>query len=156
MNALELRLIAYGLAALVLLGGSGYVGHKLTANHYERVLQAEHAAQEKAVLVEQQKTIAAQAAQQAAAQAAEKQYADLQSHVDDLSQRLAGSVSDYTKLRSGLVSATATSATLADAAREGAERNSQLAELVRQATSACESDAAQLTALQLWAKDVGH
>lgn len=152
MTALELRLIGYGLAALLLVGLIGGGGYKLASHHYERLMQADRAAQQQAVLVEQQKTIAAQAAQQAATQAAEKQYADLQAHADDLASRLSSSVSDYAKLRGSLVSASATSAALADAARQGAERNSELASLVRQATESCEGDAAELTALQTWAR----
>lgn len=152
MNPLELRLIAYAIVTLFLLGGAGWAGHRLTALHYEAIISRNQIAQDQAVLAQQTKALAVLQVQQAATQAAEKQYADLKSTSDGLSQRLADSVSNYAALHRGIMSATSAATAAADAASQGAKRDSELAGLVRQATEACQGDAAELTALQTWAR----
>jgi hypothetical protein len=96
--------------------------------------------------------IAAQQAQQQATQQAEKQYADLKSSYDGLSQRLADSVRALSALRPLTVSTTATTASQPDAASSGAGGDRRLAELSGSAAQACYQDAAKLTALQTWAR----
>ena len=49
MTALELRLIAYALAALALIAGVSRVTYGITANHYEAVIAKDHAANDAAV-----------------------------------------------------------------------------------------------------------
>ena len=151
MTALELRLIAYGLTALLVIGGSGWAGYTLAAHHYQRIMAQEAADRAKVVEAQQQATIAELKAEQTATEAAEKQYVDLKARSDDLSARLADSVRAYQGLRTGIVSAQASTAALADAARQGAASTGELASLVRQAVAACSDDAAALTALQTWA-----
>lgn len=156
MTALELRIIAYAIAALVLLGGSGFIGYRITANHYERVIALDKAAQDQAVQAAQRKAISDLEAQQAATQRAETQYATLKNQYDDLGSRLADSVRTYAQLRGGIVSATSTAAAAADAAAQGAERTSQLASLVRQTVDAVTSDSAQCAGLQTWARSLSQ
>ncbi len=59
MTALEIRIIAYALLALSLIGTAAYITHRLDANHYETIIAKSDAAQEK---------LAATAAQAAKAQ----------------------------------------------------------------------------------------
>lgn len=151
MTALELRLIAYGLAALLLLGGAGWLGYHFTAAHYERVIASDKAAQSVALQDAQQRVIAAQAAQAQATQQAEQKYADLKTSYDALSNDLAHSLQQYAQIHSGIVSATAGTAALADAARESASRTEELARLSGLAAQACLDDSASLTGLQIWA-----
>lgn len=72
--ALEIRLIAYGLLALILLGSSAWAGHKLTAMHYEALIARDKAAQDEALQSAQQRVIVAQQAQAAAENKAEKDH----------------------------------------------------------------------------------
>lgn len=152
MTALEIRLILYSLAGLLLIGGSVWLGYHFTREYYVDQIERTQAAQAQALSQAQQAVIAAQNTQQAASQAAEKQYADLSKANGDLSNRLASSLQNYTQLRGGIVSATSTAAAAVNAASEGTRRNTELVGLVRQATDACLGDAAQLTALETWAK----
>lgn len=156
MTALEIRLIAYAVLAFVLLGLSGYLGYHFTAAHYERVIALRDAAEARALSASQEKVIAAQAAQAEATQKAETQYESLKSNYDSLSGHLADSVREYASLRSVIVSRATGPAAQPDAASPSPSSLDSLAELVRQATAACTSDAAELTALQTWASSVGH
>ena len=151
MTPLEVRIIAYSIAAILFATGNIWIGYHFTAQHYEAIAARDALARDQAIQTQQEKAIAALTAQQAATAAAEKQYADLKTTADDLSQRLADSVSGYASLRRGILSATATAAGAVDAAAEGARRDQELAGLVRQATEACLGDAAQLNAFQTWA-----
>jgi hypothetical protein len=156
VTALELRIIAYALLALVLLGGSAWVGHRLTAIHYESLLAAEKAAQAAALQDAQRNTIAAQQAQAEALQQAEKQYADLKVDYDSLGGRLADSVRQYAALRSVILSQAGNAAPKPDAVPQGASGDSRLATLSGHAATACLEDAAELTALQSWARAVSE
>lgn len=75
MTALEVKLIAYALLALILFGGSAWVGAHFTAKHYQAVIAANTAAQTQALLQAQQRVIDAQNAQKAAETAAENAHA---------------------------------------------------------------------------------
>jgi len=156
VTALEIRLVAYAVLALGLLGSAAYVGHWLTARHYESLIAADRASQDKALQDAQKLVIEVQEAQQEAVQAAEKKYADLKINYAALSDNLARSVQPYSQIHSGLVSATASTAAVADAARASTQRTSELAELVRQTVVACSSDSAELTALQVWANSLSR
>jgi septal ring factor EnvC (AmiA/AmiB activator) len=152
MTALEIRLLAYLGAGIAYTALIVWATVTLTNHHWERVTAADRLAQAAQVQAQQQKTIDDLKAQQAATAAAEQKYAELKANTAGLSDQLSRSVSEYSALRRGLVSATSSTAALADAARAGAQRDSELAGLVRQATEACQGDAAQLTALQIWAR----
>lgn len=151
MNPLELRILAYGVLALLFAGGNIWLGYHFTAQHYQALAARDAMARDQAIQIQQQQAIAALKAQQAATAAAEKQYETLKATSDATAQRLSDSLSNYAALRGSLLSTAASTATLADAARQGASRNTELAGLVRQATEACLSDAATLTGLQTWA-----
>jgi len=151
MTALEIRLLAYALLALILLGGAGYVGAHFTALHYERVMAADRAAQTQAILIEQQKTIAAQAAQQAATQAAEKQYEDLKASADATAQRLSDSVRQLAALHSFVLSSPPGSPAQPDATPAESTGPDRLAAAAGRVDKTCREDAARLTALQTWA-----
>lgn len=151
MSPLEIRLIAYVLAGLVYTGFVSWGAVTLTSRHYEAKENAQQVERDKVTQAQQEKAIADLRAQQTATQAAEQKYADLKSATSGISDQLSRSVSDYSALRRGLLSANANTAALADAARESAESDQQLTELVRQATSACLEDSTALTALQTWA-----
>ena len=66
MPALEIRVIAYGLLALLIVGGCGWGGYTLAAHHYQRLEAVKQLAQDQALQDAQQKVIAAQAAQKTA------------------------------------------------------------------------------------------
>jgi hypothetical protein len=134
-----------------MLSGAAWTAYKLTSMHYESIIAADQHAQDVALQASQDKAIADLKTQQAATQAAEKQYADLKTTYDGLSGKLADGVRAYAELRRGLVSATSTAAALADAASQGASRDSELAKLSGQAAQSCLDDAAALTGLQAWA-----
>jgi hypothetical protein len=74
VTALEIRLIAYAILALGLIGGSAWAGHKLTAMHYEALIARDKAAQDKALQSAQQRVIDAQAAQAVAEHKAESDH----------------------------------------------------------------------------------
>lgn len=151
MTALEIRLIAYVFAGLAYTGFISWGAVTLTNHHRDRVEAAEKLEQAAEVQAQQAEAIADLKTQQAATAAAEQKYVDLKAATDGLSDQLSRSVQNYAELRRGILSTNASTAALADAARQGAERDSQLAGLVRQATSACLEDSATLTALQTWA-----
>lgn len=154
MTALELRLIGYGLLALILIGGAGTAGYKLAANHYQREMQAEELAQQSAVAAAQEKTAAVVAQQQAASVAAEKQYDDLKGSATTLGDELASSLRQYAALRRVPVSTPSTAPTEPHAAGQGASGDQGVAGLAGQAAQACLEDAAELTALQSWAAGI--
>lgn len=147
MTPLEIRAIITVVLALL----SGWGGYTLASHHYERLMAADRIAQDSALQIAQQKSIAELQAQQSATVAAENQYAALKVTSDQLSTTLADSVRQYASLRGSVLSTASSTAALADAARQSAASDSELAGLVRSATEACEGDAAQLTALQTWA-----
>lgn len=74
MTALEIRLIAYAILGFILMGGSAWAGHKLTAMHYEALIARDKSAQDEALQSAQQRVIAAQQAQAAAETKAEKDH----------------------------------------------------------------------------------
>lgn len=154
MTALELRLIGYGLLALILIGGAGTAGYKLAANHYQRVMQADQLAQQNAVIAAEEKTAAVVAAQQAAAIAAEKQYDDLKGSATTLGDELASSLRQYAALRRVLVPTAATATAESHAAGQGTSGDPGVAGMAGQAAQACLEDAAELTALQSWARGI--
>lgn len=151
MTPLEIRLIAYAIAALGLLTGSGLIVYRITSNHYEALIARDRQAQDKALQDAQQNVIAAQQAQQNATRESEQKYVDLKNQYDALGSHLADSVRQYAALRGGIVSSTSTAATAADAASQSAQRVGELAVLVRQAVDAISDDTAQCAALQQWA-----
>lgn len=150
MTALELRLISYGLAALLLLCGSAWLGCHFTAAHYERVIASDKAYQALALQDAQQKVIAAQQAQQSATQKAEQQYADLKTSYDALSNALADSVRQYTALSGRNLPAASGSPAQPDASSQGTGGDTELANTAGQAAQACLDDAAHLAALEAW------
>ena len=156
MTALELRLIAYGLGALLIIGTVGTGGYKLAAHHYQALMAADKAAQEEALHEADQRVIAAQQAQAAASDAAEKQYENLKADSDALGHRLTDSLREYAALRGLIVSEASHPAGSADAAGQGTQGNPGIADLSGQAASACLEDAAKLTSLQTWAKAISQ
>lgn len=150
MTSLEIRLIAYALVALVLLGGSGWLGYHLTAAHYERVIASDKAAQALALQGAQQRVIDAQAALASATQKAEQQYADLKTSYDALSNSLADSVREYTALHSLIVSTVPGATSQSNASTPRAGGDTELADAAGHAAQACLDDAAHLAALQTW------
>lgn len=156
MTALEIRLIAYALTALILLGGAGWLGYHFTAAHYERVIALRDAAEAKALDESRQQVIAAQQAQAEAIQKGETRYADLKTQYDSLSGNLANSVRQYASLRGLIVSSAPGTSPKPDAAGPSAASLDGLAELVRRATAACANDSAELTGLQTWAGSLSH
>lgn len=156
MTALEVRILAYGLVVLSLMAFGGWSGYRLTRNHYEAVIAADRAAQDKALAQAQAATIAAQQAQAAATQASEKQYAALKASYDGLGARLADSVREYASLHRLILSEGSGPSAEPHAAGTGAGGDSSLAALSGRAASACLQDAAELTALQSWTQAIGE
>lgn len=156
MTPLEMRLICYGLAALLIIGGAGVGGYELAAHHYQRLAAAEQIAQANAVIAQQQKNAALVAQQQAAGVAAEKQYDDLKASATTLGDELADSLREYESLRTHLLPTTASTASEPDAAPAGAGGTEQVATLAGSAATACLGDAAELQALQSWAKSISQ
>lgn len=156
MTALELRLICYGLVFLIIVGGAGTAGYRLATHHYQALMAADTAAQQEALADAQRQVIAAQQAQAAATDAAEKQYENLKANSDALGQRLTDSLRQYAALRSVLVSQAARPATEPHAAGEGSGSPAGIADLAGRAATACEEDAAELTALQTWARGISQ
>ena len=156
MTALEIRLIAYGLLLALIVGGSGFMGYRISSRHYQALMAADKAAAQQAVLVQQQKVIAAQAAQQAASVAAEKQVEDAKASSALIGDELARSLRSYAYLRRSLLSAAAKPPSGADAATQGTSGPEGIAGLAGQAATACEEDAATLSALQSWARAISQ
>lgn len=156
MTALEIRLIAYGALVLALMGLGGWSGYRLTRNHYEAVIQADRAAQQQALTDAQQKVISAQNAQAAATQQAEQQYASLKASYDSLGTRLADSVRELTQIHSLVLSSGSGSTAEPHAAGQGSGGDTELAGAAGEAASACLTDAAELTALQIWARSISQ
>lgn len=154
MPTWEIKLLVYIVLGLGYTGFVSWGAVTLTNHHWERVGAAEKIAEAAKVEVQQTKSIADLRSQQAATVAAEQKYVDLKAATSGISDQLARSVSDYSQLRRGVMSTSASTAALADAARQSAERDSSLTSLVRQATGKCLEDSATLTALQTWANGV--
>lgn len=154
MTQLEIRILAYGLALLLIVGGSIWFGYHFTARHYQALIARDKAAQTQALVDAQAKVIAAQQAQEQATQQAEKQYEDLKAHYDGLSQRLADSVRAYAALRTLIVPKATPAASGPDGAGPGTGSDQRLANLSGLAAQGCLHDAAELTALQSWSKAV--
>ena len=155
MTALEVRIIAYGLAVLGLIGFGGWSGYRLTRNHYEAAIAADRAAQDNVLAQAQAATIAAQNAQAAATRASEQQYENLKASYDGLGARLADSVRELTAIHRSLVSSGPRAPAEPHAASAGAGGDTGIAAAAGRATDACLHDAAELTALQSWAQAVG-
>lgn len=154
MTALELRILTYGLAALLLIGTVGTGGYKLASHHYQALMAADRAAESEALTNAQARVIAAQQAQAAASDAAEKQYEHLKADSDALGKRLTDSLRQYSALRGLIVSQASHPSGSADATGPRTGGTPDVAELSGQAASACLKDAAELTALQSWAKAI--
>lgn len=151
MSAWEIKLLVYIIFGLGYTAFVSWGSVTLESHHRDRIEAAEKLAQAAEVQSQQIKSIADLKVQQAATVAAEQKYVDLKAITSGISDQLARSVSEYSALRRGILSTNASTTALADAARQSAERNTQLAGLVRQATSSCLDDSATLTALQTWA-----
>jgi hypothetical protein len=74
ISGLEIRVIAYAIVALGLMGSTAWGAYTITSHHYERVMAMDKLAQDSALQSAQQRVIAAQAAQAAAEQKAEKDH----------------------------------------------------------------------------------
>ena len=156
MSALEIRLLAYGLLAFLVIGGAGIGGYELAAHHYQRIMAIDQIAQQNAVIAANEKTQAIVAQQQAASVAAEKRYEDLQTSASTLGDELTRSLREYASLRDRIVSASSHAPSGAHAAGEGTSGARGLAGMAGQAAEACEQDANELTALQLWARSISE
>lgn len=151
MPAWEIKLLVYIVLGLGYTGFVSWGSVTLESHHRDRVEAADKLAHASQVEAQQAQSISDLKVQQAATVAAEQKYVDLKAATSGISDQLARSVSEYSALRRGVLSTNASTAALADAARQSAERDSSLAGLVRQATVACLDDSATLTALQTWA-----
>lgn len=87
MPALEIRIIAYGVLALSLIIGSGWVGYHFTRQHYEIVLEQQQIDAGKALAAAQQTIINTQKERDAALAQEEKDHATLVAN--DTTARLA-------------------------------------------------------------------
>jgi hypothetical protein len=151
VSSLELRILAYGILALVFASGNIWIGYHFTAKHYEALAAKDQLARDQAVQLQQQQTIAQLTYQQAAIRAAENKYESLKTDYTALSSRFDNSLSKYTEVHSQLVSATSTAAALAHAAATGACSDPEVTRLSGDAVKATLNDAARLDALQTWA-----
>ncbi len=155
MTALEIRLIAYALLALILLGGAGWVGHRLTARHYEALIAANKAAQDEALQEAQRDVIAAQAAQAQALQRAEKDHEALVESDTTARNAVLGSVRNLeTALRLGPVSGSVDhpgqsvgTAASPPGADELGNLVASLNERIAEATAACQHDSSELAGI---------
>jgi len=158
MTTLEIRLLAYALLALILFGGSAWVGAHFTAKHYQAILTAQEAAQTQALVQAQQRVIDAQNAQKAAETAAENEH-ELRTQADAASR---SAVLDSMRglesaVRNRLSAAVANSGSV-QAAQPSASEASAIAGLVERVnssldafTAACQSvdnDRAAILSLQ--------
>ena len=147
-----MSLSVYAAIAAALLAAGGWGGYRLTANHYEaRIAAAQHAS-DAALSQAQARVIAAQAAQAQALANAEKDYATLKDSNDTLASRLTDSLRRYAALRERPVSALPGAAAKPPDSGPFAASDSRIAELSGLAWHACLADAAELSALQEWAK----
>lgn len=151
MPAWEIKLLVYIVLGLGYTAFVSWESVTLESHHRDRVEAADKLAQASQVEAQQAQSISDLKVQQAATVAAEQKYVDLKAATSGISDQLARSVSEYSSLRRGVLSTNASTAALADAARQSAERDSGLTSLVRQATSFCLDDSATLTAFQIWA-----
>lgn len=156
MTALEIRLLGYGLLLILIVGGSAFMGYRLSSRHYQALMTADKAAEQQAVLAQQEKVIAARMAQEAASVAAEKQVEDAKASSALIGDELARSLRSYAYLRSSLMSAASKPTADSHASAEGAAGNPGLTGLAGQAATACEEDAATLSALQSWARAISQ
>ena len=156
MTALEIRLLAYGLLAFLVIGGAGIGGYELAAHHYQRLMALDQIAQQNAVIAANEKTQAVVAQQQAASVAAEKRYEDLQTSASTLGDELTRSLREYASLHRDILSSSSHTTSGAYAAGQGTGSAGSLAGVAGQAAEACEQDAAELTALQQWARRISE
>lgn len=156
LTGLEVRILAYGLLALALVGGASLETWRLTSSHYQALMTADKAAEQQAVLTQQQKVIAAQTSQQAASEAAQRQVEDAKASAVILGDQFSGVLRQYTSLYRRIVSTPATTSSRPDVSPEESAGDPGLAGVAGQAVAACEADAAQLAAFQTWAKSVSQ
>jgi len=92
MTALEVRLIAYAILTLMVIGGSIWVGAHFTALHYQVIIQKEHDAQAQlaatAALAAKAKQDAADAHNREVYDGLQTQLADNRARADELARRL--------------------------------------------------------------------
>lgn len=155
MTALEIRLIAYAVLGLIVLGGAAWGGHKLTAMHYEALIARDKAAQDQALQSAQQRVIAAQQAQQAAEQKAETDHENLVQADTASRNAILGSVRSLeTALHLGSLPAAVDHPSQSGGAATSPSSPDGLAELVGQlnqriaeATAACQHDSSELAGI---------
>lgn len=155
LNPLEIRLIAYGLLAITLMGGSAYAAHRLTAMHYQALMASDRAAQQDTLAKAQQDVIAAQAAQTEATQRAEKDHEALVTADTQSRNAILGSVRNLeTALHLSAVPATVADPSKFGGAAPGAASPDEIANLVDRlngsiaaATAACQHDSAELAGI---------
>lgn len=85
MTALEIRIIAYAVGFLLVVGMTAWAVHTLDAHHYERIEAAEKAAQADLLAEAQRNVIAAQTAQRAAETKVETEH-ELRTQADTVSR----------------------------------------------------------------------
>lgn len=155
LQALPWKLIGAVLVALALfLGGArwgaGRVQERWDADKFQQAAALD-AARDR--LIEQERE------QAEAARAAEERYASLQTDYGALGDRLADSLRKYAALRARPVPTAAPGAPApADSSGSAGSdgEGSGLPGLLGDAFQACYRDAAKLTALQDWARSIGH
>lgn len=155
MTALEIRLLGYALLGLLVIGGSGWIGHKLTRMHYEALIARDRDAQDQALQTAQRNVIAAQQAQAAAEQRAEQDHETLVQADTASRAAILGSVRsletalhlsslstpvDHSGQSGGAAPGSASSDGLGDLVE-------QLNERIAQATAACQHDSAELAGI---------
>lgn len=155
MTALEIRLIAYAILGLILMGGSAWAGHKLTAMHYEALIARDKAAQDEALQSAQQRVIAAQQAQAAAENKAEKDHEVLVQADTASRNAILGSVRSLeTALHLGSLPGAMDHPAQSGGAATGPGSPDGLANLVgrlnqriAEATAACQHDSSELASI---------
>lgn len=144
----------YALAVLVLAGGGFYGGYHMASRTYQLRADALQGAQDKAVADAQARVIAAQSAQAQASAQAEKDYAELKDSNDTLATQLTDSLRRYTQAREHPVPTASGAPAQPPGTGPFAPGDSALTELAGLAGQACLEDAAELTALQGWARGI--
>lgn len=155
MTPLELRIIAYALAALLSFGAVAWGVHTLDAHHYERIAQADKLAQDQALQDAQQQVIAAQAERAAATQQVERAH-ELLVQADSASRAaVVGSVRNLeTALHLGSLSAAVGNTGQSGGTTSGAGSTAGSAEgidrlnaSVERAIAACQHDSTELAGI---------
>jgi len=155
MTVLEIRLIAYAILGLIVMGGAAWSGHKLTAMHYEALIARDRAAQDQTLQSAQQRVIAAQQAQAAAEDKAEKDH-EVLVQADTVSRNaILGSVRSLeTALHLGSLPAAVDHSSQPSGTAPGPGGADELAGLVERlnasiatATSACQHDSEELSGI---------